>query len=143
MSAGQAGPKQAGRSAAPRAPGPRRLAGLLALARAALFWERLWPALWPLTGVLGLFLALGLLDFLPWLPGWLHAALLVAFLAAGGLAAARGLTRLGMPGTAQARRRLALDSDLAHRPLATLDDVVVAGPETGTRSSFGSSTAAG
>ena len=127
MSAEQAGPKQAGRSGAPRAPGPRRLAGLLALARAALFWERLWPALWPLTGVLGLFLALALLDFLPWLPGWLHAALLVAFLAAGGLAAARGLTRLGLPGTEQARRRLELDSDLAHRPLATLEDVMAAG----------------
>ena len=121
-------------SAAPRAPGPRRLAGLLGLARAALFWERLWPALWPLTGVLGLFLVLALLDFPAALPGWLHAALLVAFLAAGGLAAARGLTRLGLPGTEQARRRLELDSDLAHRPLATLDDVMAAG--TGDRDSI-------
>ena len=53
MSAEPAGP-----SGAPGAPGPGRLAGLLALARAALFWERLWSALWPLSGVLGLFLAL-------------------------------------------------------------------------------------
>ncbi len=118
--------ERAGRSSAPRAPGPRRLAGLLALARVALFWERLWPALWPLSGVLGLFLALALLDFPPWLPGWLHAALLVAFLAAAGRAAARGLTRLGLPGIEQARRRLELDSDLAHRPLATLEDVMAA-----------------
>ena len=125
--------KPAGRDAARRAPAPRRLARLLGLARAALFWERLWPALWPLTGVLGLFLALALLDLLPWLPAWLHAALLLGFLIAAVLAAARNLRRLRLPTTELARRRLELDSGLAHRPIEALDDVLVAG--TGDRDS--------
>ena len=40
-------------------------------------WERLWNALWPASGVVGLFLFLGLIDFLPSLAGWLHVLLLV------------------------------------------------------------------
>jgi uncharacterized protein (TIGR02302 family) len=125
--------QRAAREKAPGAPAPRRVARLLSLARAALFWERLWPALWPLSGVLGLFLALALLDLLPWLPAWLHAALLLGFLIAAVLAAARGLRRLRLPTTEQACRRLELDSGLAHRPLEALDDVMVAG--TGDRDS--------
>ena len=45
----------------------------------AIYWERLWPALWPVVGLLGLFVALALLDIPPHLPGWLHFALLLAF----------------------------------------------------------------
>ena len=40
----------------------------VALARAAILWERIWPALWPASGIVGAFLALalfGLFDFLP------------------------------------------------------------------------------
>ncbi len=107
-------------------PGPR-LGWRLALARAALFWERLWPALWPAVGTLGLVLALALLDVLPLLPGWLHLGVLALLLAAAGLAAVRGLARLRRPTAAEARRRLELDSGLAHRPLASLDDVMAAG----------------
>ena len=114
-------------SAARREPGRGRLASLLLLARAVLFWERLWPALWPLVGVLGLFLTLALFDLLPLLPGWLHAALIFGFLAAAGFGAVRGIARLRTPSTEQARRRLELDSDLVHRPLASLDDVLRTG----------------
>ena len=109
------------------APGPGRLAGLLALTRAGLFWERLWPALWPLTGVCGLFLVLALLDVLPWFPAWLHAVLLIGFLAAAAWGVIRGLSGLRLPSRAAARRRLELDSGLPHRPLSARGDRVAAG----------------
>ena len=54
----------------------------LRLACAALLWERVWPACWPALAVLGTFLVLALFDFLPLLPGVLHAALLLGFGAA-------------------------------------------------------------
>ncbi|MFQ5775680.1 MAG: TIGR02302 family protein [Kiloniellaceae bacterium] len=108
-------------------PSSRRLGALLALARAALLWERLWPAFWPAAGVAGLFLAVVLLDLLPVLPGWLHGLVLVGFFVALGLAAARGGARVRVPTTEQARRRLELDSGLDHRPLAALEDRLAAG----------------
>ncbi len=61
------------RSSDPDAPFLTRLR----LARAALLWERVWPACWPALAVLGGFLVLGLFDLLPLLPGPLHAALLL------------------------------------------------------------------
>ena len=113
----------------PRPPGPGRIAGLLVLARASLFWERLWPALWPLTGVIGLFLVLALVDVLPRLPGWLHVVLLLGLTVAAGWGAVRGLARLRLPSRATARRRLELDSGLAHRPLSTRGDPIAAGAD--------------
>ncbi len=110
-----------------RPPGPGRIAGLLALTRGALFWEQLWPALWPLTGVIGLFLALALVDVLPRLPGWLHIVLLLGLAVAAGWGTVRGLARLRLPSRAEARRRLELDSGLAHRPLSTRGDPIAAG----------------
>ena len=40
----------------------------LLLARLALVWERAWPAFWPVVAVVGIFLTLALLDWLPVLP---------------------------------------------------------------------------
>ena len=112
-----------------RPPGSGRIAGLLALTRGALFWERLWPALWPLTGVISLFLALALVDMLPRLPGWLHVVLLLGLAVAAVWGAVRGLARLRLPSHAEAQRRLELDSGLAHRPLATRGDPIAAGAD--------------
>ncbi|MEX2009737.1 MAG: DUF4175 family protein, partial [Dongiaceae bacterium] len=72
----------------------------LLLARAALLWEGLWPASWPAVAVAGLFLATALFDVLPALPGWLHAAALVAFAAAFAVAVVRGPVRQRWPGEA-------------------------------------------
>ena len=58
----------------------------LALARAALGFERLWPALWPALAVLSGFLIVSLLGLWSWLPGWLHAL---------GLAGVRGRPGVG------------------------------------------------
>lgn len=106
---------------------PERLAAKLTLARWALAWERLWPALWPAVGVIGLFLAIALLDLLPLLPIWLH--ILVLVLAALGLGAAlwRARRALRFPGFAEARRRLEIRSGLQHRPLTALDDRLAGG----------------
>ncbi|MGD9614210.1 MAG: TIGR02302 family protein [Alphaproteobacteria bacterium] len=102
-----------------------RLALRMRLARAALLWERVWPASWPALCVLGVFAAVALLDLLPGLPGLAHAAILALFAVAfaasvvWGLRAAR---RGGWPDTLAARRRIEQASGLPHRPLQALDD---------------------
>ena len=109
--------------------GPR-LRILLGLARAAVFWERLWPLLWPSVAVAGLFLGLALLDWLPMLPGWLHGLVLVGFgvaIAAAARLAATGFTTVAH---GQASHRLERDSGLDHRPLAALEDRLATGDET-------------
>ena len=106
---------------------PWGLGWRLLLARAVLIWERIWPAIWPVAGLLGLFLALALFDILPLLPGWLHALLLAVLGLAAILGAYHGLRRVALPGPGEARRRLELDSGIAHRPLQSLGDAIAAG----------------
>ena len=45
-------------------PASQRYRSLLGLSRAALFWERLWPRLCPLLMVLGVFVAVALLELM-------------------------------------------------------------------------------
>ena len=108
--------------------GPR-LRLLLGLARAAVFWERLWPLLWPSVAVAGLFLGLALLDWLPMLPGWLHGLVLVGFGVAIAAAARLAAKGFGAVGRGQASHRLERDSGLHHRPLMALRDRLEAGNE--------------
>jgi uncharacterized protein (TIGR02302 family) len=94
----------------------------LRMARIAVAWEGGWPAFWPAVATLLAFLIVASFDLLPVLPGFLHAALLVAAAAGlgwGGLAAWRAARR---PDRQAARRRLERDSGLAHRPLEVLED---------------------
>ena len=94
----------------------------LRLARAALAWERIWPSCWPMLAVLGAFLVLALFDVLPNLPGVLHAALLLSFVAAlitGLVFSIRGIV---FPDRVAARRRIEQASGLQHRPLQALAD---------------------
>ena len=99
-----------------------RLSWRLRLARAALLWERVWPACWPALAVLAGFVTLGLFDLLPRLPGLLHAALLLGFGAAFVIALAAANHGVSVPDHAAARRRVELQSGLAHRPLQALAD---------------------
>jgi uncharacterized protein (TIGR02302 family) len=99
-----------------------RLRPRLALARAALLWERLWPALWPPIGLIGLFALFAIFDIAPGMPGWFHAALLIAFALAFAFALWRGLATLRLPDDRAAGRRLEQASDLPHRPVTTRDD---------------------
>ncbi len=92
------------------------------LARLVLWFERLLPALLPAARVGGVFLSVALLDLLPMLPWWAHAAVL----AGTGLLILvllwQGLSRLTAPDATAADRRLEQDSGLTHRPLAALTD---------------------
>lgn len=102
----------------------RHLAARRTLARLALVWEVLWPALVPALCIVGLFLALALMDLPAHLPGWLHLVLLLVF--AGALIAAVwfGVRRFALPQTAAAERRLERDSGLRHQPIAALQDTL-------------------
>jgi uncharacterized protein (TIGR02302 family) len=94
-------------------------------ARAALVWERVWPAAWPALCVLGIFAVLALFDLLPGLPGVAHLAALALFvvvLTAAAAWGARAARRGGWPDAAAARRRIERASGLSHRPLQALDD---------------------
>jgi uncharacterized protein (TIGR02302 family) len=94
----------------------------LRLARAALLWERVWPACWPALAVLGTFLVLALFDLLPNLPGLLHAAVLLGLSAVFVVALAAAFRKLFVPDRFAARRRIEQASGLQHRPLQTLAD---------------------
>lgn len=108
---------------------PATLKRRLGLATVALFWERLWPALWPAAAVLGVFLALALLDLPALLPSALHWALLalMVVLLAAALFDASGRFRL--PNRAAARRRIETASGFSHRPLTALQDKLASGSE--------------
>ncbi len=111
----------------PDAPPPlepvlRRLGRRRLQARLILSFERLWPALWPALGLAGLFLIAGLLDLLPFLPGWAHATVL-GLVGLGFLALLlHGLRRIVWPDAPAADRRLEAASGLKHRPLQALTD---------------------
>jgi uncharacterized protein (TIGR02302 family) len=100
----------------------RMIKGSLALARIALFSERLWSRAWPLLAVCAGFAVLALFDCFADLPVWLHVPILC--LAAGALGFALWHLRTGFrrPGLEAARRRVEQSSGLAHRPLTALSD---------------------
>ena len=100
----------------------RLLARRLFLSRAALAWELLWPALWPMVCVAGIFVAIALFDLPGLVPGIVHTAILAGFALAFAGAAIWGLRALVWPDTLAARRRIEVNSGLAHRPLAALAD---------------------
>ncbi len=100
----------------------QRLAGRRAQARAAILFERVWPAIWPALGVAGLFVVVALLDIPRMLPAWAHLLLLAV--TGLGIAALlwRGLSGVRRPDNASADRRLEAASGLRHRPLSVLVD---------------------
>jgi hypothetical protein len=104
----------------------------LALARAFLGFERLWPALWPALAVLACFLIVSLLGLWSWLPGWLHAIGLAAF--AGGLVWALVHARSAMrwPDRASGLGRLEAVNRLPHQPLRSLGDQLSGGERDST-----------
>jgi uncharacterized protein (TIGR02302 family) len=102
--------------------GDRRFSIRLRLARAALVWEKAWPACWPALCVLGVALVLGLFDLLPLLPGIAHAAVLAALAIALIATMALAVRALVWPAQGAARRRIEQSSGLPHRPLQALAD---------------------
>jgi uncharacterized protein (TIGR02302 family) len=116
------------------APGQMSYTGLLALplerrlacARAALFWERFWPALMPAAAVVAVFFILAGFDIWRFTPVWLHWLLLAGFAAAFGIALWRELRGLRWPDRAAAMRRLERINLLQHRPLEAAADTLSA-----------------
>jgi len=102
----------------------------LRLARAALLWERVWPACWPALGALGGFFVLALFDILPTLPGLLHAAVLLTLGAAFIVGVGAASRRIVIPDDNAARRRIERASGLEHRPLQALSDRPSGSPDS-------------
>ncbi len=108
-------------------PGPDRTATPVALARAALLWERVWPRLWPATGVLAIIVAaalVGVFEILPWIA---HAFLVALAVTAAGMALERSFHDFRLPRWDDAARRIERDSGLADRPITEGHDRLAAG----------------
>jgi uncharacterized protein (TIGR02302 family) len=103
------------------------LARYIRLARAAILWERVWPALWPASGVAGVFAALALLGVFQFVPGWLHALIFLAALIGGGLTFYYGFQNFELPRWVEGARRVERDSALAHRPITEGHDRMALG----------------
>ena len=101
---------------------PPGLARKRAAARAALWFEQLWPAIWPALGLLGAFAVIALLDLPALLPPWPRLALPILTLLATTALLVHRLRRIARPAPADADRRLEHASGLKHRPLAALQD---------------------
>ena len=100
---------------------PHRLDRKIALARAAIGFERLWAALlWPLV-IAGAFATLVLSGALPLLPDLARFGLL-AVLAPGFLWSLLVFRRFAWPSRYEAMRRIEAVSALAHRPVSGLGD---------------------
>ena len=93
-----------------------------AAARAALWFEQLWPAVWPAIGLLGAYACAALLDLPARLPSWPRLLLLLAVVLAAAALLWRGLHQVRRPTPARVDRRLEAASGLRHRPLAALTD---------------------
>src|ERR687894_2179766 len=111
-----------------RSPLQARLERLVGQARAALWWEGLWPALWAPLRVLMTFAALS------WLGLWLDLTPFARKVGVGLFAAALllslwPLVRLRPPARATALARLDRDSGLKHGPARAFEDTLALGHE--------------
>ena len=105
----------------------RRVDAFVGAARAALTWERVWPALWPATGIAGLFLAAALFGLPQLLPWPLHALVLAGCITAMGLSLFFALEGFRFPDWQAGARRVERDSTLVHRPISEEHDIIAAG----------------
>ncbi len=104
-----------------------RIERFVALSRAALLWERVWPALWPASAIVGAFAAAALFGVFAILPWEIDALIFSGALAATGWALYSGFRGVEMPSWREGARRLEQTSALQHRPITEGDDVIVVG----------------
>ncbi len=104
-----------------------RIERYVRLSRAALAWERVWPALWPASGIAGVFAAVALFDAFAPLPWALHAPILAATITAIGLCLYFGFRNLHLPRWIDGARRLEKSSGLSHRPISEAGDRMALG----------------
>lgn len=113
----------------PQAKGPitgQRFAGplrrKLALTRAGLVWERIWPPLLASACIVGLYASLALLNVWDAVPGIAHWSAALASIAGISWCVTRGARAFAWPTQADTLRRLETTSGLSHRPLSALAD---------------------
>ena len=99
----------------------------VAAARAALLWERVWPALWPATGIVGFYIAAALFGAFAIIPHWAQPLILFSTFAGIGYALYLGLKDVRLPRWEDAARRVERDSTLSHRPITESHDRLAAG----------------
>ncbi|WP_417771527.1 TIGR02302 family protein [Stappia sp.] len=98
-----------------------RIAWAVARARAALWWERVWPPLHNVAIVVALYVGLGWVGLWSFLPVWLSLPATLAFIAAA-VWLARPMARVRWPARAEGLSRVERASGLSHHPLTALDD---------------------
>jgi uncharacterized protein (TIGR02302 family) len=99
----------------------------VALARAAILWERIWPALWPASGIVAAFLALALFGVFAFVPAGLRGLIQAFVLACLGLSLQHSLRGIRRPSWTDGARRVERDSRLSHRPITEHNDRLAAG----------------
>ena len=96
-------------------------------ARLALLWERIWLAMWPGIGIVGIGMAIALLGLFSFVPGYIHAILLMIFFISAGYFFWSTFSKVRAPNWVDGARRVERDSDLPNRPITEGTDVVAAG----------------
>lgn len=99
----------------------------IALARAVLGWEIVWPALWPASGILGAYVAAGLFGLFDLLPWEIHLLLMMGTLGGCTWLTYENLKGAHLPTWEEGARRVERDSALSHRPISEHDDVQAVG----------------
>ncbi len=103
-------------------------------AKITMLAERIWPRLWLPMGIVGLFVMVSTFGLWPWLPAFLHMALLLAF-AVALYFSFRPVLQISRPERAAAIRWLEKKSGLAHRPATVFDDKLPEPPAGTTKGS--------
>jgi uncharacterized protein (TIGR02302 family) len=91
-------------------------------ARAALAFERLYPALFPALVIVACFILASLLDLWGLVPVWLHWLGLLVLLAGVAINVPRARPAFAWPSRQAGLSRLERDSDARHQPLSALED---------------------
>ena len=104
-----------------------RVERFILLARAALGWERIWPAAWPASGIIGAFLAAGLLGLFDYVPWGIHTLTLLGAFGAAGYFLYENFQHVPMPTWEDGARRVERDSALAYRPITEQNDHLAVG----------------
>ncbi|MEM9707099.1 MAG: DUF4175 family protein, partial [Pseudomonadota bacterium] len=103
--------------------------GKIALTRAAMIWEQVWPAVLPVAAPLYVIVLVGLFGFWRATPGWVHWGAIAISVIATGAAAAVFFPKVQSISRRDAIRRLEEDAGLQHGPLQLLDDAPANGDD--------------